>query len=594
MPDNARRNTGLRAAGRPRHRRRREAISIGALLLALVVAGGIWVLSPSPAAWAGTISLLPDRAVPAIETDPDRVPVELGLRFRTSEPAEAVGVQFYKGRDNTGTHTATLWSRSGRPLARVTFAEESSRGLQTAQFDRPVALKPDTPYVVSYTAPRGSYSVDENYFTHKVTNGPLSAGRDAGIYSYRPGTFPTKTYRASNYSIDIVVRPLASSTPPPSATPTARPTPTKTAAPHPAPTHAATWTPTRTPTTAPTSASKTPTSPSTTASASSQTPTSPTSTAPTTPTTPAPPPPASSAGSGWTLSPTSVGLAPFGLRCADLPVLDTSGWRNNTVPAGTTISRRRITGVGTLYLNQGNITISQSCIQPKPGDIGQGSTALQSYGSSGQDLQGPVTIQDSEYDGSLLSTHDQAYVGLLNGVASFYRNYVHDSGSGLNTQGSYEKTGADVVIENNYVHKLIAYGDASGSGNHQSAYTVRDFDTSMRSGRQLIIRGNHFNCDGANATGALFIQPNGGNVTNVVISANMLVGNGFPLILEDDKGRFPGVSYHNMRATDNRIRPTEYGPTKLAGTGEGWTQWQDNHLYDASATDGGGSVISAP
>lgn len=295
-----------------------------------------------------------------------------------------------------------------------------------------------------------------------------------------------------------------------------------------------------------------------------------------------------SLGRGWTLSPARVGLPPFGLKCADLPEYQQSG---NTVPAGTTIYRQRITGW--LDLSLGNVTISQSCIQPKPGYVGLGSTSLTTWNSQ-RELQGPIIIKDSEYDGSLLSDHDKAYIGFFSGVASLYRNYVHDSGSGISTYGSDERTGVDVTVQNNYIDHLIAYGDPGGSGNHQSAYTVRDFDTSSRANRQLLVTDNFFNCDGANATGAFFIQPNGDSVSNLTASGNLLAGNGYQLILEDDQGRFPGVTYHNMRAVNNRMLNTEYGPALVAGSGEGWAQWDQNFTYNSSAVDGKGTLVPKP
>jgi hypothetical protein len=276
------------------------------------------------------------------------------------------------------------------------------------------------------------------------------------------------------------------------------------------------------------------------------------------------------------------------LKCANLPEYQLAG---NTVPAGTTIYRQRITGW--LDLSMGNITISQSCIQPVPGAVGQGSDSLTTWNSQ-RELQGPVTIQDSEYDGSLLSAHDQAFIGFFVGVANFYRNYVHNSGSGFSTYVSWEKTDSNVTIENNYVDHLIAYGDPTNGGNHQSGYTVRDFVIDTNPSRQLIVDDNYFNCDGANATGAFFIQPNDANVANMTAAGNLLAGNGYQLILEDDQGRFPGVTYHNMRAVNNRMLNTEYGPTLVAGSGEGWAQWDQNYLFNAAAADGVGSPVPKP
>lgn len=171
-----------------------------------VVAAGLGVLSPGSSAQAETVGLLPDSAVPAVTTRPRGRPVELGLRFRTSRPAKAVAVQFYKGSDNRGRHQGTLWSGKGKRLARVTFTGETDTGLQTARFRKPVRLEPHRIYVVSYSAPHGGYSVDAGFFTHQLANSPLSSRRNAGVYSHRLGSFPTRTREASSYGVDIVIR----------------------------------------------------------------------------------------------------------------------------------------------------------------------------------------------------------------------------------------------------------------------------------------------------------------------------------------------------------------------------------------------------
>ncbi|WP_162564239.1 MULTISPECIES: DUF4082 domain-containing protein [Microbacterium] len=547
---------------------------------ALLVAGAVIpvVASAAPATPETLWGAAPD-ATPVV--DSDRVPVELGTAFVSETDGVVLGVKFWKTKENTGTHVGNLWGPDGKLLATATFANETRSGWQSVSFSQPVSVKADQRYVVSYHAPNGRYASTVG-FTAQSESKVLSvpAGR-SGVYSYgKSSTFPTKTWRSSQYWVDtmFVADPSApGATPTPTPTATSTPTPRPTATTQPRPTPTATSTPTPTPTPKPTS-TPTPT---------------PTPTASPTPTTP-PEPPAGgvtaqpSIGKGWNLTSSKVGLAPFGLKCADLPEYKQTG---NTVPAGTVISRMRITGW--LDLSMGNITIKESCIQPKPGAVGMGTTSLTTWNNN-RGLQGPITIQDSEYDGSLLSDREKAFIGFFNGVASMYRNYVHDSGSGIGIQGSYEKTGANVVIQNNYVDRLIAYGDANGSGNHQSAFTVRDLDSSTNANRQLLVKDNYFDCDGANATGAFFVQANGDDVRNLTAQGNLLAGMGFNLILEDDQGRFPGVTYYNMRAIDNRMLPTEYGPTKLAGRGEGWAQWTDNYLYSPSGTDGKGKVVAEP
>ena len=119
-------------------------------------------------------------------------------------------VRFYKGASNTGVHVGNLWSSNGALLARVTFTNESEGGWQEALFAEPIEIEADETYVVSYFAPQGRYSLNQSYFNTGVSNWPLTAlafGVDGanGLYRYGPDTsFPTNSYQASNYWVDVV------------------------------------------------------------------------------------------------------------------------------------------------------------------------------------------------------------------------------------------------------------------------------------------------------------------------------------------------------------------------------------------------------
>jgi hypothetical protein len=71
-------------------------------------------------------------------------------------------------------------------------------------------LSAGTTYVASYRAPTGRYSVDEGAFTSARTVGPLTAPASGtsggnGVYTYgAAGTFPSSSYAASNYWVDVV------------------------------------------------------------------------------------------------------------------------------------------------------------------------------------------------------------------------------------------------------------------------------------------------------------------------------------------------------------------------------------------------------
>ena len=121
-------------------------------------------------------------------------------------------MRFYKGPQNTGTHTAHLWSWTGTLLASATFTNETASGWQTVNFASPVAITANTTYVASYHS-SGYYSANANYFAAAYVNAPLTAPDSAssggnGVYAYGASvSFPTNTYNASNYWADVVFSP---------------------------------------------------------------------------------------------------------------------------------------------------------------------------------------------------------------------------------------------------------------------------------------------------------------------------------------------------------------------------------------------------
>jgi len=150
-------------------------------------------------------------ATPAqIANDPSAV--ELGMRFRSEINGTITGVRFYKGAGNTGTHTGSLWSNTGTLLATVTFTGETASGWQQMNFATPVAISANTTYVVSYHTNTGNYAANSSYFASAgVDNPPLHAlatGVDGanGVYLYGAGGFPTQTFNAANYWVDVVFK----------------------------------------------------------------------------------------------------------------------------------------------------------------------------------------------------------------------------------------------------------------------------------------------------------------------------------------------------------------------------------------------------
>ncbi len=150
--------------------------------------------------------------VPNLVDSGDNGSVEVGVKFRTDNDGVISGIRFYKANNNTGTHVGSLWTVSGTLLATATFSAESSSGWQDVQFSNPVPVTANTTYIASYFAPSGHYSADINYFKGAAYDDPplhaLADGTDGpnGVYIYTstPGAFPTNTYSATNYWVDVI------------------------------------------------------------------------------------------------------------------------------------------------------------------------------------------------------------------------------------------------------------------------------------------------------------------------------------------------------------------------------------------------------
>lgn len=169
--------------------------------------------TPPPTTTACPCSIWAATAVPAKVSDPDTASVNLGVKFTASRDGYITGIRFYKGPYNTGTHVGTLWTATGTRLAQATFSGETASGWQQVNFATPVAIRANTVYVASYLAPRGRYAGDNNFFaTTGVDREPLRALRNGvsggnGVYAYSTSVrFPTSTYQASNYWVDVVFR----------------------------------------------------------------------------------------------------------------------------------------------------------------------------------------------------------------------------------------------------------------------------------------------------------------------------------------------------------------------------------------------------
>jgi hypothetical protein len=191
----------MRAAVSSPARRRRRAGAASATKALTITVG---------AAPAG-LTIWPSNPTPAIVDAGADAAVELGLKFRSDVAGYVTGLRFYKSAANTGTHVGSLWSSTGTRLGFATFTGESGSGWQKVAFANPIAIQANTTYVASYHCPQGHYSGNLDHFlTAGVDTPPLhalstGAAGGNGLYGYgASGTFPTLTYRALNYWVDVV------------------------------------------------------------------------------------------------------------------------------------------------------------------------------------------------------------------------------------------------------------------------------------------------------------------------------------------------------------------------------------------------------
>jgi Domain of unknown function (DUF4082)/Bacterial Ig-like domain len=181
--------------------------------------------SPRPATCPCTI--WDDFVQPQFLNTNDPSAVELGTKVRFDVNGYVTGVRFYKGSQNTGTHTGSLWTSAGTRMATGTFGNETAQGWQTLTFTSPVQVSANTTYVVSYHTNVGFYSSTNGYFGGKGADyqslHALKDGQDGGngVYRYGASAFPSSSYNGGNYWVDVLwTNSLTGDTTPPTVTAT--------------------------------------------------------------------------------------------------------------------------------------------------------------------------------------------------------------------------------------------------------------------------------------------------------------------------------------------------------------------------------------
>lgn len=463
------------------------------LLLALLGFFVSWNASATPSVqslWPG--------GVPAHADASDPNSVNVGLRFHSSVPGQILGIRFYKGPGNTGTHVGSLWSSTGKQLGSVTFSGETATGWQVAHFVTPINIAAFTTYDASYLAPHGHYAYDYNYFATARQSGNLVAERATspygnGVYTYSGLTaFPkTASKNLSNYWVDVLFQPSAPSI--------SAPVPaTTSSSPAPSPSQSAS------------TASTVPFATSSPSSAPSSTPASPTTT--------------TSSSPGGYVQPGTVGY--LGSTSA-LTVYEPGG----AAPAGcswqsfglrcdqTDLTLDHVWIKGSLYwTGTGNLTVSQSIVQ---GGTGTAWYAILGHPSTSGPLNSTIKVTDSTVGWlpgkTMPSGEDVAPIWSAYGNQA--QIAIRDDLSGM-PQG-IDPT-ANSIIQDNWIHGLVQTGTASAPTHLDGIFS--------QGGGNIKIDGNYVDVPvRSDTTAAIFIQDRGSTDTGISITDNYLNGGAFTL-----------------------------------------------------------------
>ena len=159
-------------------------------------------------------SIWGNSSVPVRTADPESKQVEVGVKFLATSDGVITGLRFYKDQSNIGEHIGSLWSRDGVLLGRAIFTNESTSGWQDVRFPTPVSITAWSTYVASYNAPSGRYSSDEGYFANQVAGAGVRTivdGSDGptSVFRYGPAAFPTESFQATNYWVDVMFKSTA-------------------------------------------------------------------------------------------------------------------------------------------------------------------------------------------------------------------------------------------------------------------------------------------------------------------------------------------------------------------------------------------------
>jgi hypothetical protein len=158
-----------------------------------------------------------------------------------------------------------------------------------------------------------------------------------------------------------------------------------------------------------------------------------------------------------------------------------------------------------------------------------------------------VTIQDCTIDG--VGTGNDGSIG-INGSGTFLRNNIYNVENGISP-------GSNSVIQDNYIHDLLASGAA-----HYDGIQIDGGQSNVTISHNAIINTH-------NQTSAVMIDNWAGPISNVKVDNNLLVGGGYTIYVDAQFNSSPitGVSITNNHMGSGGFGITNFNRTNPAYTG---------------------------
>lgn len=271
-----------------------------------------------------------------------------------------------------------------------------------------------------------------------------------------------------------------------------------------------------------------------------------------------------------------TGIERLGLTISDMTLYTGSEF----IPAGTTLNRMLFTSP--VNLRAGGITITESLFRPT--SAGGWNVIMSTNWDTWTAPPNKNIIQDCEITGEALSVQNQAQLLGVDGLADVIGCDIHHVGSGIGIRASSPTT-YPTYITSNVVRSLTSYGDPAGSGNHCDGFTIREYVAG--SGRHVYVRKNWFDCETANASGAMFLQAQD-NIRQVTFEDNLFDGGGWNFTL----GNYGSTTYDDIFVNNNRFNPTGWGAAARGGVPP--DLWTNNYLLGATPPNYAGAVVPMP